>query len=585
MIPIHLKSFSMRSFNRLCVCSLVSLASTLFADAYETTTIRFADPIVASTVSAPIDHNPILSKSERVSSNSGEIQLIYDQSCIPDSMLISVKAAAEYWESKIQTINPIKLLLDYTSLDDNLSFLCDVVYFRPDDSHGNTTFPSALYRQKENIEDTDFDAVITFNNLVHWTCGHHAIASFEGVNVYSSMLRAIAVCLGFGSTVSTFNGQTLEFQEFDDRSPFDKLTFTDSGLYLSDIATDDSESIENFATGQNGNVFILNNSPEYKLYTPDVYDFGKSLIYLENETSLMHHNIPFGDKRFRIDSITTNVLMAIGWNEIISDTDDIQIKGVGIENSGLASAYSSHEFIYESTIPVSDPAWTFKLTKKSGEQEIISESNESSFLITAISNPSNYLTTIDGDIRGVISFECTSNGKRFKADDYIVRLELKPVITKIHNLKVIPNGRYRDLSCMIEYTGADYVTAALEVDMSSSWRTFHLYEPFYAHLSIPGFSLSHDAWLDITVRNQYGSTTETLELPGSYITTARSDASSNTKIQSINCNGPFAVYTLDGIFLGVFESINNIESKLKTGIYLIVVKSTSEQIVKKIVLP
>ena len=83
-------------------------------------------------------------------------------------------------------------------------------------------------------------------------------------------------------------------------SLFDKLLVSDNGIWLKDLNNKgriQNPEIVEFCTGVKGEVYIdglYNNSTEkknYKMYTPSNYENTKSLVYLDNEQSLMHYSL------------------------------------------------------------------------------------------------------------------------------------------------------------------------------------------------------------------------------------------------------------------------------------------------------
>ena len=256
----------------------------------------------------------------------------------------------------------------------------------------------------------------------------------------------------------------------------------------------------------------------------------------------------------------------------------VQISVNGDETDGALSAYSEYTFSYSADMKVTNPQWSFRLEKTTGDYEPVAQSTDHTFTIPVIENFDGCQISADGLVNGLVTFECVADGKPYAPTDCAVRIDLKPVIKEIHNLTVVARDRYRDLSCDIEYSGADYVTAALEVDQSPSLRTEYIYEPGYAHLSIPGFSLSHDAWLDITVRNKYGIVTETIDLPASFTTGGSAEA---VAIKA-DVTERIQVYTPGGIYMGLFGSEDQLTGNLLPGIYLIRAAESASSSIRKI---
>lgn len=52
----------------------------------------------------------------------------------------------------------------------------------------------------------------------------------------------------------------------------------------------------------------------YPLYSPKQYDPFRSLVYLKTDNSIMSESIGMGDKMFKIDNCTLEILNSLGWN-------------------------------------------------------------------------------------------------------------------------------------------------------------------------------------------------------------------------------------------------------------------------------
>ena len=81
------------------------------------------------------------------------------------------------------------------------------------------------------------------------------------------------------------------------------------------------------------------------MYTPSNYENTKSLVYLDNEQSLMHYSLDKSFKKLQVDNITANVLNKIGWNLIANNQNNIKIIGNGIPDPGITSAILHINFI------------------------------------------------------------------------------------------------------------------------------------------------------------------------------------------------------------------------------------------------
>lgn len=555
-------AYRIDAINKRIPVTLILLLCLLSSAAQSRKVIRFEDRVATSYSGS--SSGQILPKSQRSNCYAGNIILNYYVDNLPDSLILSMETAADYWKSKIHNKIPINISVDFQELEPEISMLCDIYYNETGD---NTLCVSSLYKQSsDDVNDYAEDAIIVFNSEIDWNCSYDGNSVSKGTNMYSSMLRAIAISLGFGTTVADYGNNDLEFQEFSNKSRFDGLVFASDGTRLKDLDTN-TEELSGFATGAYGNVYVLKEEPEYKMYAPSVYESGKSLIFLDNENSLMHHEIPLGEKRFQIDNITAELINRIGWGGINADTDNVQIKSNKIKADGIASAYSDYTFYYESDGTVTDPQWSYKLYDKSGNEIEITTSSNSTLTIPKIESTELYKTNANGDIIGLVSLSCKLNNVAVDANNFSIYLEQKPYIKAIHDLKIIRDGDHRHLTCTVEYLGAEKITATVEEDYVSLLRTFNIYEPYLAHICIPNIIYYNDAWLDILIKNDYGKVLETIELPGRMLAEPASMGN------LINCRedvmADFLVFNSQGNFIGAFETMEEVVSRLPTGLYIV----------------
>lgn len=537
------------------------------------------------------EFQPIESKEQRVNSKAGSIRLIYEDNLFPDSMLVSIRAAVEIWEAKLCNKQPIFLYLNYYDLnDDNLSMLCDVVYFESSDG----SLPSALKSQIINDDggvDAP-DAMISFNSAVKWNCNHNSQSNINGVNVFSSMMRAVALSLGFGTSATVFEDVPgVVFPTAPYISRFDSLIRSNTGIWMKDLKSGSRELSDFMSLGSQSGcvIYAYKDETPYKLYSPRSYELGKSLVYLDNPNSLMHYDFGIGDKRFQIDNTTIELLNAVGWNIAPNPSDPtLEIISTQLDETGLGSAYENYIFIVKnnSNKKITNPRWTYKLfDKESGAPITIQTATSDQFEIQPVLNPGNFYLTTNGDLKGEINFQCTIDGVEYSAHPYIVSLELKPIIKAISDIEIIdhPHLNSRSVLCKVTYTGADYIVAAVEEDYSSSIVTYHINEPFLAHLQIDNITLRYSAWIDIKVSNKYGSTMETIELSPTYI------QNSFAGIEDVGSqyleDEKIEIFNLEGVLIDTVNSIEDVYTTLASGIYIIRIKNGyNPRIIQKIII-
>ncbi len=463
----------------------------------------------------------ILPKEQRLSSGyQGTIKINWSGE-VPDSVRICAEVAADIWCSCLDNNDTIRLECHYEELDNNNDVEVEVLYRPKTDIY----YPTSLYSHLWGVdfgELTNADAEIYINKKMVWDCSHNEIIIPSARNMTYAMMRAIAISLGFGSSVTkkTIRGnEIIVFGSKSGCSIFDSFIFSSDGLYLKDIdniGNRNNPVLTNFSQPGNGTyIYAMTQDNEHKLYAPSSFEAYKSMVYLDNDESLMYYDLRTGTKQFRVDEVTKELLHAIGWDFKVAK--DIEIIGNGINENGITSAYESHTFSLKNNIggTITDASWTYTLPLANGGDTIISESkNTLVFSIGSIKDESKYKINVNGDIYGKVSFTGSINGKTVQ-DTYNLSLELKP---HINNVDIILKKEshlvdYYDISFVVEYTGTNMVTVSIEEEYSSKLRSQSVYEPFLAHVYIPSITSFNYAWIDIEAENKYGKDIYTVELP------------------------------------------------------------------------
>ena len=461
---------------------------------------------------------PILPKEERLKNrNLLQFKDTIDKA-IPDSMARCIAVAQDLWRNSIDapigaTIN---IYYSYTDIDNDIE--TSVAYKRLD----GIWYPYCLAKVlgKSNDEKKAPDAIIKINKNTKWDCGFSENSN-NTKNLTYALLRSIAVSLGFGSSViqKTIRGNDIiKFNNTTGHSIFDNLVFSSNNVRLGDIpnmASKKNQQLIDFATQQNGEVYVLKDYMAYKMYTPKTFKNGQSLVYLDNHNSLMNYELNTYSKIFQIDTVTTNVLKALGW-KIAPVDSKIKIIGEDMDETGRASAYSSHHFILQTPVSeIKDAKWQFILPLNTGEETLISESQNSlDFNIPQINYPNNYQININGDIYGKIIFTGTILDKKI-SDIYYVTLELRPQIKNVKIERKIAHAKEPsyDTYFTVEYTGSNQLFVSVEEEYGTSLATQVVKEPFFAHVKASYITAPYYAWIDITAENKYGKDTYTIELP------------------------------------------------------------------------
>lgn len=522
---------------------------------------------------------PILSKENRLKSNSCiSFKLKYENS-VPDSVVKCLEVATDVWRSclNINSNYTIRLQLEWNDLPNDEDVKVKVLYIKDND---NNYVPSSLYYSLDPDlnENNSYDAIITVNKNVKWDCGYSIEKKYDVRNLNYAMLRSIAVALGFGSSLSLTNfstGPIVKFPFSKGHSLFDNLLVSENGIWLKNLSNTgryQNPEIMNFCTGVNGNVYIdgdYNNADEkakYTMYTPSNYKDTKSLVYLNNKQSLMYYSLDKTSKKLQVDSITTNVLNKLGWDMAASNQNNIKIIGSGIPKSGITSAYVSHLFYLEGEEKdkISNTKWFFYLPTLDGNESLQKSAEGTlSFSIDKISNPNNYAVNVNGDIYGKVLFTGLLNGTVIKLQ-YNVTLELKPSISNVTFIKQNNKNNLYDVVCKVDYKGSDYLYVTVEEEYGSSLRSQFVREPYLAHFVCNNITSPYYAWIDIKVENQYGSEIYTIEL------SPYNSTSIPNKIRSFADNDftVIKIYNSSGFYIKTIKKETEIEN-LPSGMYIL----------------
>lgn len=123
---------------------------------------------------------------------------------------------------------------------------------------------------------------------------------------------------------------------------------------------------------------------------------------------------------------------------------------------------------------------------------------------------------------------------------------------------------FYNLYYIVEYSGSDYLTVAVEKEYSSSIPVTHVREPLIAHILTENLPVNYWALIRIIAKNEYGSTICTMDLPPKWFNSASlsDDVINDWNYDFIN------VYNISGVFLRAIE--NDVELQyLERGMYIL----------------
>ena len=491
-----------------------------------------------------------------MSNNGGNIVLTYDES-LPDSVQTSILVAKGLWESKLPMTQPIFISVSFEPLGDDISMICDVIYSATPDLMG---CPCALASQISNSPWGSIDSpdgYVILNSDIDWNCRFSNDATSD-YNLPTMVLRGIARCLGFGSSIVERSKD--EFSYFlGSPTYFDKLLYCD-GNALSNLP-EKSSAMADFV--KSNKVYAHTESQDYKIYAPDEFVQDLSLCYFDGENSIMSHSLGQGNIDLSIDDKTCDILRAIGWYLPLSG---LSIKCDNISNNGIGSSYEPHTFsLLKGDKNISNYSWRFLLKDKQGNYTRISDGTGESFSIAEISSPDNYFVNVNGDLEGRIECDYTLEGKRYSAVSFMLSLELEPIFFSINDLTVVnsvPYGFY--LTFTVRYTGADCVYVKVEEEYSTILRRYEFYEPYIAHVKTGNISNLYYSWVHVIVSNKYGTASETMEFAP---VSGETDPDISLDIPDSHIV-KIILYTMDGtlVFSGTPSEFEN--QTFKRGIYI-----------------
>lgn len=448
-------------------------------------------------------------KSMRASKRGGgKIVLNTIENTTSKELITSINVAKDVWENYIPSGDTIKIDVYFESnLNSDISL---GILYQLDNEQG-LYYPSCLYRKKFDAITSNYDAMIHINTSTNWSIGLGKENSHAQKNLTLAFMQCICKCLGFGTSLKT-GSRGVEFKQRRNATIFDSFVVCSNGTKLTDYLSNNN-ALQLFATGQLGDVCFIGNNTNARLYCPSVFDDNYTVKATFREDSLMDYDVENHDYDLLVDDLTLNILNELGWN--FNSSSAVSIKSDDIDNTGITSAYSSHSFyIFPSQNNISSCSWKLILPSTDGTPTTCAESNNQTFVIPAVSNPDAYEHSIEGDIHGCVTFDGVVDGETVHLT-YPIILELAPRIISASVISTMANPEnpnYFDAVVEITYEGSHYIHAYVEEEYNPYLTSYYSSTPFYTKMYLTNIAAYGDAWLDITVRNDYGSDNQSLDL-------------------------------------------------------------------------
>lgn len=200
-----------------------------------------------------------------------------------------------------------------------------------------------------------------------------------------------------------------------------------------------------------------------------------------------------------------------------SFSQEVEIMGQGIDETGLASAYEEHQFMLQNHTgeTITEALWTFALPQLDGKETVISQMPDAlSFSIGVIVDESKYNISTDGILSGRIIFTGKVNDTAVEAV-FNLSLDFKPKIKAVDIIWKKKNEGFDSYNMYytVEYVGSDYLFIQIEEEYAGGMESQFVYEPYFAHVLSKYITAPYYNWVDITAENKYGKDIYTIELP------------------------------------------------------------------------
>ncbi|MDE6199021.1 MAG: hypothetical protein K2G06_04180, partial [Muribaculaceae bacterium] len=416
----------MKRITFLLVLTVGAFTMPVFAQEY--VELIFSDTF--NETSGTLFNVPALSKEKRTSSRAPSFE-ITNESDLEEKVYKAADYAMSVWESCI--IGDTKVYIKIQLADNIEEDIRTIVYNKV---HDNLLMPRVLYDYLEEISerDTEYpDGIITINSNTIWDYNLGDNISPDKKNLSFGIMRAIARILGFGSSVQVESSGSYKFTDKRYHTIFDNIVSDSSNKKLTSIGVNrgkPTQELKDFIENPNTTFWVNTGNTTYQLAEPPYTKECPPFVFLKDKNSLMRSDLNAGDYILNVDQTTGTILHSLGWN---TQSPLISIFSDDVDETGLASAYSSHRFrINTDNLPseatIINRKWTLELPLANGEiQSLGLTDNNLSCTTAPIENEENYKINSDGDIEAQLKFRCTIDGTETSVS-FKIYFELKPLI-------------------------------------------------------------------------------------------------------------------------------------------------------------
>ena len=564
----------------LILVSFLTLQGIGAVLAQQDTILVFEGRLDTSPVGAQTT-KPCLLRTERLSSDFGGVIEVRCGDGMSEEMQCCIRAAAQLWEEKLYIPKKIILRFEKERIGVGAAdFAAQVRYTLLPGS--NESYPQSYYINflVDGKRTEEEDAIIQINDDVDWGYSFNGEVT-DKKNLTTAMLRAIAMSLGFGSSVVNNAVKGIVFSTRRYFSPFDNLIVNSNNVHLNEMPNNGRTSQELISFVKGDNVYYKTpNNNNFKLYASPAFQGYNYLSYFDTEGDLMSYDMRIGDKNQQIDEKTLDVLRTIGWEE---PENSLKIIATDIDATGMASAFQTYSFHAETISgSITDYSWKYELLNNEMVFDSIKVGKSSEFSIDKIDDLTKYYKNINGDIKGRISLTATVNGKDMYKVFYVY-LATKPtfVSVKVDAINLIPGTKFYNLDLTAIYSGADNLYAELSEEFSIAIRSRSYEVPYMAHLHFENIYRDGSTWVDLELKNKVGKAYYTVEIPKQLNVLLDDSTQIEEKVTNPNIV-QVEVRDIQGRFILKTEKYEDVE-RLPKGIYIIMITyANGENRTKKI---
>lgn len=236
------------------------------------------------------------------------------------------------------------------------------------------------------------------------------------------------------------------------------------------------------------------------------------------------------------------------------------------EGPAKDSFYADHTFyldLPENNGEATSYEWVYFLKDTAGEWQQVSASSDPTLTIQPLETVEGYYVDADKAVEGKVECAYTVGNESYSAEPLLLALDLKPVILSIEDVELDRDKYDFTVSFTVNYLGSDKVEVGIDEEYVPVGITKIFREPLTAHCTTPSIISLYWSWVTITVTNEYGRVSHTMEYPPYDPTEVE------TSVQGMSATqGSVKVFNAHGTLLYEGPATDFSPDSLAPGIYL-----------------